>query len=118
MSDSEIGLPGDDPRVLAIVSSSILVRTLTRVVNVALHAFETSAIAARGRALAADWAAAEWQGRRRAAGLAVLVAVPVHVALSLWQGVPPGWLWLMAPACAAVFGLFLLAASGPFGPSR
>jgi len=113
-----MGVARDDPRVLAIVNASILVRTLTHVLNVVLRAFKASAITARGRTLAADWAAAGWQARRRAVGQAVLVAVPVHVTMSLWQGVPPGWLWLIAPACATVFGLFLLAASGAFGTSR
>ena len=40
------------------------------------------------------------------------VAVAVHLALTLWQGPIAGWLWLVIPAMAAVFGaLFTLAPS-------
>jgi hypothetical protein len=48
----------------------------------------------------------------RGGGIALLTAVSVHLALTLWQGPIAGWLWLVIPAMAAGFGaLFTLAPS-------
>lgn len=49
--------------------------------------------------------------RRRAASLLIMIAVIVHVSLTLIQGAPTGWFWMIIPAMAALFAAALLAGS-------
>jgi len=57
--------------------------------------------------------------RERWHGIAIvlLVAVTVHVTLMMIQGPRPGWFWLIVPAMAASFGLFLIAGARSQQPS-
>lgn len=59
----------------------------------------------------------KWRGlapsmRRRATGAALIVAVVVHVGLTMSHETPPGWFWLILPGFVAALGGLLLAASG------
>jgi len=49
--------------------------------------------------------------RRRAASLLIMIAVIVHVSLTVLQGAPTGWFWMIIPAMAALFAAALLAGS-------
>lgn len=49
--------------------------------------------------------------RHRAVALMILVAVVVHVSLTLMLGAHAGWFWLILPAMAVLFATGLLAGS-------
>jgi len=55
--------------------------------------------------------------RRQAVALVILIAVVVHVSLTLMQGAHTGWFWLILPAMAALFASLLLAGSRASGPT-
>jgi hypothetical protein len=99
----------DDPRVVATVSSSVVVRALSWVLDRSIAAIESSAAAGRYRSLAASWLAAHWAVRRRGVGLLLLVAVSVHVLLVWTQTDQIGWFWLIVPGMVAIVGLVLLS---------
>jgi hypothetical protein len=54
--------------------------------------------------------------RRRGIAIVLLVAVVVHVTLTMIQGPRPGWFWLIVPALTALSGLLLIA--GTRSPSH
>ena len=58
-----------------------------------------------------EWRQQGWRSRYEALGLALLMAVTVHVGFTLIEGPRPGWFWLLIPALTAGFALVLLAAS-------
>ena len=49
--------------------------------------------------------------RYRAIAVALLTAVGVHVAMTLWQGATVGWFWMVIPSMAAVFASLLAVVS-------
>jgi hypothetical protein len=49
--------------------------------------------------------------RHRAVGLMILIAVAVHMSLTLMLGTHTGWFWLILPAIAALFAAGVLAGS-------
>ena len=53
--------------------------------------------------------------RRQAVALLILIAVTVHVGLTLLQGGQTGWLWTIIPAMAGLFAIAVLAVSGTAG---
>ena len=55
--------------------------------------------------------------QRQAVALTILIAVTVHVGLTLLQGAHAGWLWMILPAMAALFAMLLLAGSRASGPT-
>lgn len=55
--------------------------------------------------------------RRQSVALMILIAVTVHVTLTLLQGAHAGWLWMILPAMAALFASLLLAGSRASGPT-
>lgn len=55
--------------------------------------------------------------RRQAAPLVILMAVIVHVSLTLIQGTHAGWFWLILPSLAALFAAAWLAGSRASGPA-
>jgi hypothetical protein len=55
--------------------------------------------------------------RRRAASLLIMIAVIVHVSLTLLQGAPTGWFWMIIPGMAALFAAALSAGSRASGPA-
>ena len=55
--------------------------------------------------------------RRQATSLLIMIAVIVHVSLTLLQGAPTGWFWMIIPAMAVLFAAALLAGSPASGPT-
>jgi hypothetical protein len=55
--------------------------------------------------------------RRQAASLLVVIAVIVHVSLTLLQGEHTGWFWMIIPAMAALFAAAMVAGSRASGPT-
>ena len=53
--------------------------------------------------------------RRRSIALVILMAMAVHVSLTLLQGAHTGWFWTIIPAMATLFAVVVLAASGNAG---
>ena len=49
-----------------------------------------------------------WNDRYQSVAMLTLVAVAVHVSMTVAQGPRPGWFWLVIPAMAAVFALLAL----------
>lgn len=52
-----------------------------------------------------------WPQRYQAIAIVLIVAVVTHLLLTLLQGMPPGWFWMIIPAVVLVFASTLLAAS-------
>ena len=51
-------------------------------------------------------------------GVVLVVAVAVHLVLTVITQTPPGWLWLMMPAIFAAMGLLLALAPDLPGMAR
>lgn len=58
------------------------------------------------------WSHTDRSERVRGAGLSLLIATVVHVALMMVQGPRAGWVWLVVPATAGAIGVVLLVAAG------
>jgi hypothetical protein len=107
----------DDANVHELLQSSAVFNFATRSMLRVRHAVDGSAARAVSSALVARWQARPLTARRFDLGVTLLVAVAVHLALQMWQGPDPGWLWLIVPTTAAVIGaLFIAASRAPESP--
>lgn len=87
-------------------------------ITVRLQEWWRSSEAKRWSSLVADRVGRESLAvRRQVLALLILIAVTVHVGLTLLQGVHTGWLWMILPAMAVLFSVVVLAVSSTAGPA-
>ena len=98
----------DHPLAIAVVASSSLGRCLSRSVRVLAIAAESSVAARFMRSVSDAWTKAHARARHQSFGVALVVAVLVHVLLLWLRGLPPGWLWSIVPAITAAIGVVLM----------
>lgn len=96
--------PREEEAVVAMVRSSVVVRLCDRVIDLGQSAWRTSAVAGPLRAMWNEIAPSE---RCLLIGLALMVASTLHIGLVLWHERPIGWLWVIVPALALVWGVLL-----------
>lgn len=96
--------------LVAVVESSGFVRGVERVVGVVCEAGRTSAVVALVTGALGAWLRQSLIDRIRLSGVALVSAAVVHLALMLWHGPTPGWLWLVVPALAVGFGGLMMLA--------
>lgn len=113
-----LGAPADDPRVTQVITASRAVGAVGRVLGIVGAAAESSAFVAAGREAVERWRHLAPPAQRLAGGVTLMTAAAVHVSLTLWRGITPGWLWLILPGMAAAVGGLLLAASGSAGDGK
>jgi hypothetical protein len=109
---------GDDERaVMALVEQSALARGAAGLAETLYGSLPHSRLASAWSHVALAWRSADRATRLRAAGIALLAAVVVHLAMSALRPPAAGWLWLVLPAIAVAEALLLIAAaSGPRTP--
>lgn len=110
--------PSSSDGAAQVIGASTAVRFVESILSVIRRAAFTSAAGAQFRRAARAWTAEPLTQRRLALGLMLIVGVIVHLAMSLWQGPPPGWLWLVPPGLAAAIAVLFVAASGKPGGER
>lgn len=98
----------DDPRVVHLLRSSVLLGALAAVVDGVWRAAGNSRLAAAAVRTRTQWVTSPPAVRRQRIAVMLLVAVATHLALSVTRGLPPGGLWLAIPALAVVTGVLLL----------
>ena len=94
----------DDPRVVDVLRSSTVVRTIGGMLQglwTAGAASVSAQVVARG---GRRWRSESAADRRRAIGLTMVMAAVTHLGLLVTQDTPPGWLWLALPALAMMVG--------------
>ena len=96
---------------MTVLQHSAVVGLANRAIFKLRRAIETSATRAHVAAVAAGWQERPSAARRFDIGVTLLTAAGVHLALRVWQGPDPGWLWLILPFTAAVIGALHVAAS-------
>jgi hypothetical protein len=101
------------PQLQRALAGSALVITLERARLTIAGAAQRSRAAAIYRRHHGQWSAMAAPRRRLAAGIILLVASAVHVALNLLTGDSAGWFWLIIPGLAAVAGLLSLIMGVP-----
>ena len=104
----------DDPGVIRTVESGAIGGGLTGLLQRSRAAFASSVTAEVVRRVTSSWHDAHWSARRRGAGILLIVAALVHLALGLSSSAA-GWLWMVIPVLAAVVGVLAIAASVPPG---
>jgi hypothetical protein len=78
------------------------------------RASESSLLVAWSRRALRRWDRMHRLRRCGAVGILLLVSGGVYSLLTLWQGGPPGWQWLILPGTAiAVGGLLILTSAAP-----
>ena len=93
------------------IKASVIVRSADRVGRT-LQSLLLSSATVRAATLArAIWEHAHWAERYRAVGVTLLMAVVIHVTLTVIQGPRPGWFWLIIPALTLALASMLLAAT-------
>lgn len=98
---------------MTVLQHSAVFGFADRAISRLRRAIQTSAALAGASAVVAKWQERPLTARRFEVGVALLTAVGVHIALRLWQGADPGWLWLILPLTTAVIGVLHVAASRP-----
>jgi len=96
-------------RVADLVESSAIARQATALAARAGTYARASRLSHRLAAAAAYWAALPASERISSLGLVLVCAAVTHVALTLTQGAPGHWLWLIVPGIIASQGLLLMA---------
>ena len=106
-----------DRHVVRVIEASRAFGAADRALtSVRLAARSSRVVLVATRALTV-WQAWPLSLQRQAGGAALLAAVVVHVGLTMWHEVPPGWFWLILPGfIAAAGGLLLVASAGVAGP--
>jgi hypothetical protein len=104
-------MPVDRPEVIAIVRGSRVVDAAAGAFAWAARVSAASLLAQSARAARDAWTTIAWPARRRMAGVVLLVGAVVHIGLTMLNGPPPLWLWLLFPALFAALGALLIAAS-------
>jgi len=108
--------PVDEPRVVALVESSVAVGLVSRAVRNVARAYESSWLVAKVEGVVREWwIARPWRWQRFAGGVILVVAALTYVGLYLLQQSPVGWLWFLVPALALIVGGLSLAAAGTVG---
>lgn len=64
------------------------------------------------------WQIEPMSRRRQAVAMIVLMAVVVHVMLTLLQGAHYGWFWMIIPALAALYAVVVLAGLRASGAAK
>jgi hypothetical protein len=108
----------DEADVVRAVETSSVVAAIERVLDAVSAAARTSVVVRLATARSKAWLGQPLVRRARGAGVALLTAVAVHLALAFWQGPMAGWLWLVIPALAAAFGALLALAPSRGLPDR
>lgn len=93
---------------IALIRRSAIARLSRTVIERVERAARSSRSGTIARRIDAAWPVADRAGRMRAAGVAVMTAAGVHLALVSIQQVPAGWLWLVVPVIALAQGGLLL----------
>lgn len=112
------GVPLDDPRVVEVISASRAVGLGARVFAVTSRAIASSAVVAAASRGADRWRLLGSSDQRLAAGVVLITAAAVHLALVMGRGDAPGWLWAILPGIAAAAGCLLVGVSGVFGSGK
>jgi hypothetical protein len=97
--------------IAKIVDTSLAVRSVERILSGVQQAAGSSQSAGYVTGLMAGWRRTPPRVQRFAAGVALLIAVTVHVALMAANRTPVGFYWLLVPGMAAAAGILLLLAS-------
>lgn len=105
-------------RVIAVLESSKVLGVVDRLFGLVWRAATGSAVVGTAARLAKGWLGLDVPLRRRAVGTMLVVAVAVHLVLTVITQTPPGWLWLMMPAIFAAMGLLLALAPDLPGMAR
>ena len=100
-----------DRHVVRVIEASRVFGAADRVLTSVRLAARSSRIVSLATRAATVWQAWPLSLQRQASGAALLAAVVVHVGLTMWHEVPPGWFWLILPGFIAAIGALLLAAS-------
>lgn len=93
------------------VMSSVVARSFDRCTRVLQSVTASSETAGAASAAHQAWTRAGWPERYRAIGVVLIVAVAVHVIVTVMHGQRPGWFWLIVPALTSAFAVLLLLAS-------
>jgi hypothetical protein len=95
--------------VVAIASQSAMVRVISRAAERFARLYAASRTAARIAALERQWRELACADRLRFAGIVLMVAPAVHIAVALSHQPLPDWRWLVVPGIAAAQGALLFA---------
>jgi len=106
----------DHPLAIAAVASSAIGQFFSRSVGLLGIAAESSVAARFMRSVSETWNNADARARHQSVGVALVVAVLVHVLLLWLRGLPPGWLWSIVPAITAAIGAVLMVLGQPRSP--
>lgn len=101
----------DETGVALVLARSTAVRSVDRIVNGLEASARTSVFAAWWLGRRTSWLNQSPVARERQIGVFLMTAAIVHLALSMAQGHPAGWLWLVVPAVAAAAGAPMACAS-------
>lgn len=104
-SNSESGSSG----ALAILESSLLIRAAGGALTAIRRAAEDATLLAPARNVTVTWRELAVPARQYACGVTLIVAAATYTGLALWKQDPPGWVWMVVPALAAVIGGVLVA---------
>ena len=103
------------PRPLAPVDRYLKESVIVRTIDRATERLQAWWLACDTRpvlwSVAATASGPSWRTRYQGVATVVLIAVLVHVSLTLIQGPRPGWFWSLIPALAAALAVLLLAGS-------
>jgi hypothetical protein len=101
----------DDEAALGVVRASGIFRRLSRIGTGWSAANERSWCRSWVRSAVKHWQGSRWSVRVRVAGVCLVTAAAVHVALNLAFATSQGWLWLVIPLLAASIGVLFIGVS-------
>jgi len=109
---------GADLSVASVIESSVVFGLFDRAIARLWRAASSSVAVSTATRAASVWNGLDPRLRRTTVGTMLIVAVAVHIVLTLLTQVPPGWIWLVLPGIFGAVGLLLVAAPGLRGVTR
>lgn len=100
-----------DRHAARVLESSVLIRTLARVLAALESAARSSSTAARARRGLAEWNQLPRGHRRFISGVLSVTAALGNFVLTMVGKTPPGWLWMVPPAIVLAIGVTLIVAA-------
>jgi hypothetical protein len=106
------------PRSFKAVDAYLMSSRIVRIVDsMSLHLRDWAVASETATALRSwsnQWQA--WPARYQSIAIALLAAVTIHVALTVANGMRPGWYWMIIPGLAATLAVVILAGSHTQSP--
>ena len=101
-----------DEAALAVVRASGIFHRFSRIGTAWSAANDRSWCMSWVRSAVKQWQEGPWSARVRAAGVCLVTASAVHLALNLAFATSQGWLWLVLPLLVVSIGVLFIGVSG------